>query len=65
MAGVLTLNTASTDNTNIAMLLDNNAYPYGAYLGPFIKTAAAFKCPADRSTAMIHGRNAPGFAAFR
>ena len=38
VAGVLTLNTASTDNTNISMLLDNNAYPYGAYLGSLLKT---------------------------
>jgi len=55
VGGVLTLNTASTDNTNTAMLLDNSAYPYGAYLGSFIKIAAAFKCPADRSTALIQG----------
>jgi prepilin-type N-terminal cleavage/methylation domain-containing protein/prepilin-type processing-associated H-X9-DG protein len=55
VAGALTLNTASTDNTNTAMLLDNNAYPYGAYLGSLIKTAAAFKCPADQSTALIQG----------
>jgi prepilin-type N-terminal cleavage/methylation domain-containing protein/prepilin-type processing-associated H-X9-DG protein len=55
VAGYLTLNTASTDNTNIAMLLDNVAYPYGAYLGSAIRTAAAFKCPADQSTATIQG----------
>ena len=55
VAGVLTLNGASTDNTNIAMLLDNSAYPFGAYLGSFIKIPAAFKCPADRSTATIQG----------
>jgi prepilin-type processing-associated H-X9-DG protein len=59
VAGVLTLNTPSTDNTNTAMLLDNNAYPYGAYLGSYIKTAAAFKCPADQSTATIQGHKMP------
>jgi prepilin-type N-terminal cleavage/methylation domain-containing protein/prepilin-type processing-associated H-X9-DG protein len=59
VAGFLTLNTASTDNTNTAMLLDNNAYPYGAYLGSLIKTTAAFKCPADRSTALIQGHRLP------
>jgi prepilin-type N-terminal cleavage/methylation domain-containing protein/prepilin-type processing-associated H-X9-DG protein len=59
VAGFLTLNTASTDNTNITMLLDNNAYPYGAYLGSLIKAAAAFKCPADRSTALIFGHKMP------
>jgi prepilin-type N-terminal cleavage/methylation domain-containing protein/prepilin-type processing-associated H-X9-DG protein len=58
VTGYLTF-TASTDNTNIAMLLDNNAYPYGAYLGSLIKTAAAFKCPADRSTAVIQGHRLP------
>jgi prepilin-type N-terminal cleavage/methylation domain-containing protein/prepilin-type processing-associated H-X9-DG protein len=56
VAGVLTLNTASTDNTNISMLLDNSANPYGAYLGSLIKTPAPFKCPADRSTALIQGK---------
>lgn len=59
VAGWLTLNTASTDNTNTAMLVDNTAYPYGAYLGPYIKITAAFKCPADRSTATIFGRKMP------
>jgi prepilin-type processing-associated H-X9-DG protein len=59
VAGYLTLNTASTDNTNISMLLDNSANPYGAYLGSFIKTAAAFKCPADHSTATIQGHKMP------
>jgi prepilin-type N-terminal cleavage/methylation domain-containing protein/prepilin-type processing-associated H-X9-DG protein len=59
VAGVLTLNTASTDNINTAMLLDNIAYPYGAFLGPFIKSYDAFKCPADKSTAMIMGRRQP------
>jgi prepilin-type N-terminal cleavage/methylation domain-containing protein/prepilin-type processing-associated H-X9-DG protein len=59
VAGYLTLNTASTDNTNIAMLLDNIAYPYGAYLGSTIRAAATFKCPADQSTAQIQGRKMP------
>ena len=59
VAGYLTLNTASTDNTNISMLLDNSAYQYGAYLGSYIKTAAAFKCPADQSTATIQGHKMP------
>jgi prepilin-type N-terminal cleavage/methylation domain-containing protein len=58
VAGVLTFN-ASTDNTNIAMLLDNIAYPYGAYLGSYIKNATAFKCPADQSTATIQGHKMP------
>jgi prepilin-type N-terminal cleavage/methylation domain-containing protein/prepilin-type processing-associated H-X9-DG protein len=64
VAGVLTLNTASTDNTNISMLLDNSAYPYGAYLGSAIKNPAAFKCPADRSTALIQGKRMPRVRSY-
>jgi prepilin-type N-terminal cleavage/methylation domain-containing protein/prepilin-type processing-associated H-X9-DG protein len=64
VAGVLTMNTASTDNTNISMLLDNSAYPYGAYLGSAIKNPAAFKCPADRSTATIQGKRMPRVRSY-
>jgi len=56
VAGWLTLTTASTDNTNKAMLIDHVAYPYAAYLGPYIKSELPFKCPADKSTALIYGR---------
>jgi prepilin-type N-terminal cleavage/methylation domain-containing protein len=55
VAGVLTLNTASTDNTNIAMLLAHGAYPFGAYLGSYLNDPSVFKCPADRSTTQIYG----------
>ena len=42
------------------------SYPYGAYLGPYIKVYTAFKCPADLSTAKIYGQiNEPGLAASR
>jgi prepilin-type N-terminal cleavage/methylation domain-containing protein len=41
---------ASTDNTNRALLVDHERYPWAAYLGPYIKNPAAFKCPADSST---------------
>jgi len=56
VAGWLTLNTASTDNIDTDMLINHDLYPYGAYLGPYIKTFSAFKCPADRSKATIFGR---------
>jgi prepilin-type N-terminal cleavage/methylation domain-containing protein/prepilin-type processing-associated H-X9-DG protein len=46
---------ANPDNTNTALLIDHDKYPYGAFLGPYIKTPLAFKCPADRSTALIAG----------
>ena len=51
--------TANPDNTNTALLIDHNKYPYGAFLGPYIKTPLAFKCPADRSTALMAGGAKP------
>ena len=48
--------TSSSDNTNIALLIDHNRYPYGAYLGQYIKSPAAFKDPADKSTVRIGGQ---------
>jgi prepilin-type processing-associated H-X9-DG protein len=41
--------TSSTDNTNTALLVDHARYAFAAYLGPYIKSAAVFKCPADFS----------------
>ncbi len=56
VAGWLTMPpTSSFDNTNTAMLVNHDAFPYGAYLGPYIKNPEAFKCPADRSKALIYG----------
>jgi prepilin-type N-terminal cleavage/methylation domain-containing protein/prepilin-type processing-associated H-X9-DG protein len=46
---------ASTDNTNIQFLVDHEATKYGAYLGPCIKNAKAFRCPADHSQVTIGG----------
>ena len=51
--------TSGTDNTNTALLIDHNKYPYGAYLGPYVKTALVFKCPSDRSTAPMAGGAQP------
>ena len=39
----------SVDNTNTALLVDHAKYPLAAYLGPYIKSASVFKCPADNS----------------
>ena len=64
VAGWLTLNTASTDNTNTAMLIDHDAYPYAAFLGPYLKIAAPFKCPADLSTGLIYGRTMPRVRSY-
>ncbi len=57
-AGCMTLpsGTPTTENTNIAMLIDHVQYPNGAFLGSYIKTPAAFKCPADLSVCQIYGK---------
>ncbi|HEY5912111.1 MAG TPA: hypothetical protein VJA21_16025, partial [Verrucomicrobiae bacterium] len=49
----------SPDNTNSALLVDHERYPYSAFLGPYVKSARSFKCPADRSTTMITGKLVP------
>jgi hypothetical protein len=48
-----------TDSTNTLMLVDHSQYPYGAYLGPYVRNAAAFKCLADRSTMLEGGVQQP------
>lgn len=48
-----------TDNTNTALLVDHAKYPNAAYLGPYVKSASAFKCPADLSTVSIGGQRMP------
>src|SRR5262245_21000957 len=35
------------------MLINHDLHPFGAYLGSYIKNFNAFKCPADRSAALI------------
>jgi len=51
--------TASPDNTNVNLLINHQMYPYGAYLGPYVKTYNAFKCPADNSMAPMPGGPQP------
>ena len=51
--------TTSSDNTNIALLINHDAYPWGAYLGNLVKNPAAFKCPADRAIVKIGGLSQP------
>jgi prepilin-type N-terminal cleavage/methylation domain-containing protein/prepilin-type processing-associated H-X9-DG protein len=46
-------------DTNVQMLINHDAYPYGAYLGPYVKNPAAFKCPADKSITRIAGQSLP------
>jgi prepilin-type N-terminal cleavage/methylation domain-containing protein/prepilin-type processing-associated H-X9-DG protein len=61
VAGVMTpLASSSTEDTNVAMLVDHDRYPNGAFLGNYInKVAAVFKCPADLSICQIYGIRAP------
>jgi prepilin-type N-terminal cleavage/methylation domain-containing protein/prepilin-type processing-associated H-X9-DG protein len=46
-------------DTNVLMLINHDLYPWGAYLGPYIKNPAAFKCPADKSMTRINGQSLP------
>src|SRR5579864_8955366 len=43
----------SSDNTNVQMLIDHFQFPFGAYLGPYLKSPVPFKCPADKSEVTI------------
>jgi len=59
VAGWLTLDAErmnNTANTNVEYLVDNQKYPYGAFLGPYIKAFGAFKCPADKALVTIAGQ---------
>ena len=59
VGGWLDFTAGNTDNTNVAMLINHDKYPYGAFLGPYVKSPAAYKCPADRSMALIAGQRSP------
>lgn len=56
VAGWLDFNGGNNDNVNTDMLVNNTAWPYGAYLGPYVKTPAAFKCPADMAKVVVGGQ---------
>ena len=47
---------SSTDNTNTIFLTRHDLVPYGAYLGPYVKSASIFKCPADKTSVNIGGQ---------
>jgi len=51
--------TSVSDNTNTGKLVDHAAYPAAAYLGPYVKSAGVFKCPADSSTVRIGSQRLP------
>ncbi len=46
-----------TDNTNINYLITPGSY--GAFLGPYVKSPSFFKCPEDKSTALIASTRMP------
>jgi prepilin-type N-terminal cleavage/methylation domain-containing protein/prepilin-type processing-associated H-X9-DG protein len=53
------LDFTSTDNTNVQMLINHDLFPFGAYLGPYVKNPAAYKCPADKSVVRLGGQSLP------
>lgn len=66
VAGVLGLAANNPDNFNTDYLIhpDPASGNYGALLGPYVRAAGVFKCPADRSTAMSGGVSAPRVRSF-
>ncbi len=58
VAGQLTLGAGGNkDNTNTAMLVENQAYPNAAFLGNDLgKNSKVFKCPADQSVYTLYGQ---------
>jgi hypothetical protein len=59
VAGVLDFVNGRADNTNTLMLVRHDIYPNGAFLGPYVKSASIFKCPADKSFVTIAGQKVP------
>jgi len=59
VAGWFDFTANNTDNTNINYLIRHDLTPNGAYLGPYVKSASIFKCPADKSTVSIAGGRIP------
>jgi prepilin-type processing-associated H-X9-DG protein len=57
VGGWLDFNPGNPDNINTGYLVQHDTYPYAAFLGPYIKTFTAFKCPADRSVVNINGKS--------
>ncbi|MEI6340883.1 MAG: type II secretion system protein [Verrucomicrobiota bacterium] len=53
--GWLDFNPSNSDNTNTTQLVNRNK----AAFAPYLPSAAAYKCPADRSTVTIRGTRVP------
>jgi len=59
VAGVLSFINGSSANTDTNMLVRHDLFKYGAFLGPYVKSASIFKCPADKSFVTIAGQKTP------
>lgn len=58
VGGTMGYNSGS-DNTNVDLLVNNQKYPYCGFLGPYVKSASLFKCPADKSVYSVGGQQIP------
>jgi prepilin-type N-terminal cleavage/methylation domain-containing protein/prepilin-type processing-associated H-X9-DG protein len=48
-------NGGNPDNIDTDLLVNHEKYKFGAYLGPYIKSAKPFRCPADHSAVTVLG----------
>jgi prepilin-type N-terminal cleavage/methylation domain-containing protein/prepilin-type processing-associated H-X9-DG protein len=55
VGGDLDFSVNNPDNTNTDLLVNHNRYANSAFLGPYLKSTAVFKCPADKSQAQEGG----------
>jgi prepilin-type processing-associated H-X9-DG protein/prepilin-type N-terminal cleavage/methylation domain-containing protein len=47
--------TSSTDNTNVDLLVNPQKYPDAGHLGPYLRSPAVFRCPADETAVRFFG----------
>lgn len=52
----------STDNTNTLYLVNHDRTPFGAYLGPYVRNPAMFRCCADKSRVPIIGERVRSYS---
>ena len=55
VGGDLDFSADNPDNTNVDLLINHTLYANSGYLGPYLKSTAVFKCPADKSQAQEGG----------
>lgn len=58
--GTLDYDPGNSDNGNTALLLDEKY----ARLGPYAQSAAIFRCPSDRTQAMLNGSSVPRVRSY-